>query len=143
MPENSYLTDYLNDQADQFIRENKDRPWLLYLTHFAVHTPLDAKRELVAKYENKAKGELHDHVAMATMVQSVDDGVGKISSTLEELGIEKNTIVIFFSDGGYGPATDMHPLKGYKGTYYEGGIRVPFSSSGRESSSRERKAIRQ
>ena len=43
LPANSYLTDYLNDQADQFIRENKDRPWLLYLTHFAVHTPLDER----------------------------------------------------------------------------------------------------
>jgi len=127
LSEDSYLTDHLNDQADAFIRDNKDRPWLLYLTHFAVHTPLDAKKELVAKYEAKKKGKLHDHVAMATMIQSVDDGVGMIQNTLEELDLEDNTIVLFFSDnGGYGPATDMKPLKGYKGTYYEGGIRVPF-----------------
>ena len=126
-PDDSYLTDYLSDRAVSFIRENKSRPWMLYLTHFAVHTPLDAKKELVAKYEAKEKGSLHDHVAMATMVQSVDDGVGKIRAALDELGLTENTIVIFFSDnGGYGPATDMAPLKGYKGTYYEGGIRVPF-----------------
>ncbi|MCA9174996.1 MAG: sulfatase [Planctomycetales bacterium] len=126
-PPGEYLTDRLSDESIRFIREHKDRPWALYLTHFAVHTPLDAKRELVAKFERKAPGKLHQHVAMATMIQAVDDGVGKIVAALEELRLDSKTIVIFSSDnGGYGPATDMAPLKGYKGTYYEGGIRVPM-----------------
>ena len=126
-PEGEYITDRLSDEAIGFISKNKDQPWALYLTHFAVHTPLNAKKELLAKYRDKPKGELHDHVAMATMIQAVDDGVGAIVKTLEELGISNNTVIIFSSDnGGYGPATDMDPLKGYKGTYYEGGIRVPM-----------------
>jgi len=126
-PAGEYVTDRLSDEAIKFISTNKDRPWALYLTHFAVHTPLNAKKELVAKYEAKKKGELHDHVAMATMIQAVDDGVGRIRATLDELDLTENTVVFFYSDnGGYGGATDMHPLKGYKGTYYEGGIRVPF-----------------
>jgi arylsulfatase A-like enzyme len=125
--DDEYLTDTINDRAESFVRENAERPWVLYLTHFAVHTPLDAKKELVEKYKAKAPGELHDHVAMATMIESVDEGVGKIVTALEETGTRENTIIVFFSDnGGYGPATDMAPLKGYKGTYYEGGIRVPF-----------------
>ncbi len=122
-----YLTDVLSDRAVRFIEENRDQPWLLYLTHFAVHTPLDGKKELMDKYRSKTPGNLHDHVAMATMIQAVDDGVGRIRSALTSTGIEDNTIILFYSDnGGYGPATDMAPLKGYKGTYYEGGIRVPF-----------------
>ncbi len=126
-PKGEYLTDRLSDEAIKFIETNKERPWLLYLTHFAVHTPLHAKKELVEKYQNKKKGKLHNHVAMATMIQSVDDGIGKICAKLKELGLYENTVIIFYSDnGGYGPATDMAPLKGYKGTYYEGGIRVPF-----------------
>lgn len=126
-PKGEYVTDRLSDEAIKFIRANRDRPWALYLTHFAVHTPLDAKKDLIAKYEAKKKGKLHNHVAMATMIQAVDDGVGRIQAALDELDLTDNTVVIFFSDnGGYGPATDMDPLKGYKGTYYEGGIREPF-----------------
>lgn len=126
-PPGEYITDRLSDEAIKFIRANRQRPWALYLTHFAVHTPLQPKKELVEKYRNKAKGKLHSHVDMATMIQAVDDGVGRIQKELETLGLVDNTVIIFFSDnGGYGPATDMKPLKGYKGTYYEGGIRVPF-----------------
>ena len=126
-PKGEYVTDRLSDEAVKFITINKDKPWALYLTHFAVHTPLHAKKELVAKYQTKDKGKLHTHVAMATMIQAVDDGVGKIVDALDKLGLTDNTAIFFFSDnGGYGPATDMYPLKGYKGTYYEGGIRVPF-----------------
>lgn len=127
VPDGEYLTDTLSHRAADFVRENREHPWALYLTHFAVHTPLDAKKELVAKYEAKPPGKLHDHVAMATMIQAVDDGVGDILQALESSGQKENTVIVFFSDnGGYGPATDMDPLKGYKGTYYEGGIRVPL-----------------
>jgi len=126
-PPDEYLTDRLSNEAVRFIEANQDRPWALYLSHFAVHTPLDAKRELVPKYDTKPPGTLHDHVAMATMIQAVDDGVGQIVSALEQLQLASMTVVLFSSDnGGYGPATDMDPLKGYKGTYYEGGIRVPL-----------------
>jgi arylsulfatase A-like enzyme len=126
-PQGEYVTDRLSDEVIDFIGDNKDKPWLVYLTHFAVHTPLDAKKELLEKYKSKPAGKLHQHVAMATMIQAVDDGVGRIVARLEELNLTENTVIIFYSDnGGYGPATDMAPLKGYKGTYYEGGIREPF-----------------
>lgn len=127
VPLNEYLTDTLSKRACDFIRENKSRNWALYLTHFAVHTPIQAKKELLKKYGEKKPGDQHDNIEMATMIQSVDDGVGEIMAELEAQGIRDNTVILFFSDnGGYGPATDMAPLKGYKGTYYEGGIRVPF-----------------
>jgi arylsulfatase A-like enzyme len=122
-----YVTDTLSNRVIDFIRDNKGKPWLAYLTHFAVHTPLDPKKDLLPKYQAKKPGTLHHHVAMATMIQAVDDGVGRIVAALDELGLTDNTVIIFYSDnGGYGPATDMAPLKGYKGTYYEGGIREPF-----------------
>ncbi|MFT5127062.1 MAG: arylsulfatase A-like enzyme [Rhodothermales bacterium] len=126
-PPGEYITDRLSDEAISFIRTHKDQPWLLYLTHFAVHTPIQAKKEDIAKFAAKEKGEIHQNDVMAGMIKSVDDGVGRIRQALEELELADNTVIVFFSDnGGYGPATSMRPLKGYKGTYYEGGIRVPF-----------------
>lgn len=125
--EDEYLTNTIMDHADSFLREQANKPWMLYLTLFAVHTPLDANREFLPKYKSKNPGGLHNHVAMATMIETVDRGVGRLMKTLEATGTLDRTIIVFFSDnGGYGPATDMAPLKGYKGTYYEGGIRVPM-----------------
>ena len=122
-----YLTDRLTQEAAAFIEDNSSQPWLLYLSHFAVHTPLQGQQDLVEKYHNKPKGSLHDHAVMAAMIESVDQGIGKLIETLDRTQQRNNTVIIFSSDnGGYGPATSMHPLKGYKGTYYEGGIREPL-----------------
>lgn len=126
-PKGEYITDRLHDEAINFIDENKANPWFLYLTHFAVHTPLQGKKEIVSKYKAKEKGVIHDSEVMAAMIESVDEGVGRLAAKLDSLSLTDKTAIVFFSDnGGYGPATSMHPLKGYKGTYYEGGIREPF-----------------
>ncbi len=126
-PQDEYLTDRLTDEAIGFIQRHRHVPWFLYLTHFAVHTPLQAKQSLLQKYQDKPAGQLHQSAVMAAMIQSVDEGIGRIVKKLDEFGLSENTAIVFTSDnGGYGPATSMRPLKGYKGTYYEGGIRVPF-----------------
>ncbi|MGW8178565.1 MAG: sulfatase [bacterium] len=126
-PKGEYLADVLTDHTARFIRENQDKPWCAYLSHYAVHTPLQPKHELLAKYESKPKGTLHKNVIMATMIQNVDDGVARLVEVLNSLKLRQKTAIFFYSDnGGYGPATDMDPLWGYKGNYYEGGIRVPF-----------------
>ncbi|MBL6843395.1 MAG: sulfatase [Verrucomicrobiae bacterium] len=127
VPDDEFVTTTLSRRAVSFIESSKDQPWFLYLTMFAVHTPIQAKKDLLDKYEAKTPGRLHHNAKMATMIQAVDDGVGRIAAKLEELGLTHQTAIVFFSDnGGYGPATDMAPLKGYKGAYYEGGIREPF-----------------
>ena len=126
-PNGSYLADVLTDKAIEFIQGQDGKPWCTYLAHFAVHTPLQPKQELLPKYQQKQPGELHSNAIMATMIQAVDDGVGRIMELLRATGQDENTVILFYSDnGGYGPATDMDPLWGYKGNYYEGGIRVPF-----------------
>jgi arylsulfatase A-like enzyme len=122
-----YLADRFTNEAVKFITENKDKPFFLYLAHDAVHTPIQAKESLTAKYEAKDAVGCHGHAEYAAMIESVDQSVGKINATLEELGLSNKTILIFFSDnGGHGTYTCQKPLRGGKGMFYEGGIRVPM-----------------
>ncbi|MCA9263905.1 MAG: sulfatase [Planctomycetales bacterium] len=135
-----YLADYLTDRALDFVQRHgqRDKPFFLYLPHFAVHSPLHAKPELIDKFEAKEKVGGHYHATYAAMIHSVDESVGRIVQELDRLKIRDKTVVLFTSDnGGVGGyhipgtnqtkgTTDNAPLREGKGTLYEGGIRVPF-----------------
>jgi arylsulfatase A-like enzyme len=149
--EGEYLTDRLTDESLKFIETNRDWPFLLYFSHYGVHTPLESKKDFAAKYDAKAKGLpapkgprvepvygpyktrlAQDHAVYAGMVQSVDESVGRVLGKLQELGLERDTIVIFMSDNGglstvarEGPTCNL-PLRAGKGWLYEGGIREPM-----------------
>jgi len=121
-----YLTDREADEAVGFIRRHKNQPFFLYLAHYAVHTPLEGKNELVRKYAAKPATN-QKNATYAAMVESVDLSVGRILDVLDELGIADNTLILFTSDnGGYLQATHNAPLRSGKGYPYEGGIRVPL-----------------
>ena len=122
-----YLTDRLTTEAEKFIEENREKPFFLYLSHYAVHTPIQAKEDMIRKYEEKPADSLKGHTRAdyAAMIESVDQSLGKLTEKIEELGLSDNTIIIFTSDnGGHGRVTSNYPLRGNKGNYYEGGIRV-------------------
>lgn len=190
-----YLTDRLTDEALKFIDQNKNRPFFLYLSHFAVHDPIQGRADLVEKYQKKltrkkvsqspafvlegnpddanplsrtqlnrlikqpthrgyrvlpkrtVKIKQHqDNVQFAAMVESMDESLGRVMTKLNTLGLDDDTIVIFFSDNGgmsganFGRptrvvaanrldaafSTSNLPLRGAKGWLYEGGIRVPM-----------------
>ncbi|MEX0986111.1 MAG: sulfatase [Bacteroidales bacterium] len=196
-PDGEYLTDRLTDEALKYMEAYRDKPFFIYLSHFAVHDPIMGRPDLVEKYDEKlaaqpvkegpdfilegnpddpdprTREELdelikkeefkyhrilpertikikqkQDNSEFAAMVESVDESVGRVMARLEELGLEENTIVIFYSDnGGMSAAnfgnpknkvalnkdaydkrysTSNLPLRGAKGWFYEGGIRVPL-----------------
>lgn len=122
-----YLTDRLTDEAVKFIHANRKKPFFLYFPHYGVHTPLQAKAEMIPPFERVPKAERQGKPAYAAMIQCVDDSVGRVMATLKELRLDQNTVVIFTSDnGGFYNATSNAPLRANKGAYYEGGIRVPL-----------------
>jgi len=129
-----YLTDREADEAVQFIRTHKNKPFFLHLAHYAVHTPLQARESLVQKYRHKLERLKSEGVktpqtnaVYAAMVESVDDAIGRILDTLQEEGLVGNTYVVFTSDnGGLLGSTSNAPLRSGKGYPYEGGIRTPF-----------------
>ena len=138
-PQGQYLADFLTDRALDFVRRHKDQPFFLYLPHFAVHSPHDAKPEWIEKFRNKPGVGGHNNPTYAAMIASVDESVGRVMQTLDELQLAGNTVLIFTSDnggvGGYvregikkggGDITDNAPLRSGKGSLYEGGTREPF-----------------
>ncbi|MAB79170.1 MAG: hypothetical protein CMJ89_07425 [Planctomycetes bacterium] len=140
-PEGEYLTDRITLEAVKFIKESRGRPFFLYLSHFAPHSPWEAKAELIEKHQGRVDPDaLQKNPIYAAMIESLDDSVGRIVATLEELGIAGDTLLIFTSDNGalterwlrrkskhrtLFEITSNAPLRGGKGKLYEGGLRVP------------------
>ncbi len=146
-----YLTERLTEESVKFL-ENRDagKPFLLYLSYYNIHTPIQPYKKRIEHYNAKAaklfKGKTpmqkehegnsrmrQDNAALASMVAAVDDSVGVLLSKLKELKLDQNTVVIFFSDNGglstlqgnrIGPGCNL-PLRASKGWLYEGGVREP------------------
>jgi arylsulfatase A len=129
-----YLTDKLTDYAVEFIDQNKSRPFFLYLTYSAPHIMLVPRADKLKYYYDqyaKSKGKYNPNYA--AMIESLDDGVGRVIEQLAKHNLLDNTILVFTSDNGglglpeLGPIpTNLEPLRAWKGHVYEGGIRIPL-----------------
>ena len=133
-PDGEYLTDRLAAEAEKFIEANRAKPFFLYLPHYAPHTPLTAKKDILAKYPGQPSHGKQSHPVYAAMLESLDEAVGRVLKKLDDLKLSDDTIVIFTSDNGglatlegmpFAP-TFNGPLREGKGYHYEGGIRVPL-----------------
>ena len=135
-----FRTDYESELCEFLIRKNKDNPFFLMLSPYAVHIPLGSKSELVEKYRKRAKERNRKlpHPVYAALVEEIDHQVGRVVAQLDALDLTENTMVVFTSDNGGlvrrydyrehadDVVSDLAPLKGEKGSLHEGGIRVPL-----------------
>lgn len=120
------LTDLITDKTIDFIQHSKN-PFFINFAPYAVHTPIQPVPNLVDKYKNKKVTSNQNNAEYATMVENTDHNVGRLIEALKHSGKLKNTFIIFTSDnGGVTGHSSQHPLRAGKGSYYEGGIRVPF-----------------
>lgn len=129
-PDGEFLTDREAAEAVKFIEANRTKPFFIYLPHYAVHTPIQSKKEVADRYAaklEKAPGLAQRNASYAALVESVDDAVGTIRAALKRNGLAEDTIIVMTGDnGGLLPITDNAPLRAGKGSAYEGGVRVPF-----------------
>ncbi len=137
-PKGENLTDRLSREAVDLIRRHRAGPFFIYMPFYAVHQPLQAKPDVTRKYEQIKPIRGHHNPTYAAMIQTMDEGVGRILAALDEFQLAQRTLVIFISDnggvGGYASIglpnnaniTDNAPLRGGKGCLYEGGVRVPM-----------------
>ncbi|MGB0582485.1 MAG: sulfatase [Limisphaerales bacterium] len=132
-----FATDYLTDEALKVIESQRRNPFFLYFAYHNPHTPIQAKEELVKYYEKKLASRPDIKIRNATyaaMIHSLDESVGRIAAKVDELGLGKDTLILFVSDNGgltqrYGRIdniADNRPLRRGKGSAYEGGVRVPM-----------------
>ena len=121
-----YLTDVLSAKAVEFIESKNDDPFFLYLAYNAPHTPMQATEKYLERFPNIKNERRRTYAAM---LSAVDDGVGLVLDKLDERKLTENTIVIYLSDNGGATnnASNNKPLRGHKGGFFEGGLRVPFA----------------
>jgi arylsulfatase A-like enzyme len=112
--------------ACAFMEKHKDKPFLLYVPHHAIHVPLQARKETLKRFEAKKPDARGRSALYAASTYDMDEGVGQLLRKLKELGLEQNTMVVFTSDNGATQQSSQEPLRGSKGGYYEGGIREPM-----------------
>ena len=126
-PKGEYLTDRIGDEVVKFIDQNKENNFFAYVPFFSVHTPIQSKPDYQKKYSNKESNEYHNRPDYAGMIQSLDENIGKILDKIDTLNLSENTVIIFTSDnGGIRAISNQYPLRAGKGSYYEGGIKVPM-----------------
>jgi len=126
-PTGEYLTDRLTNEAIQFINQQRDTSFFLYLPYYTVHTPIMGKQNWITHYKGKIGHAGHNNPTYGAMISALDENVGRLIHHLKKLNLYRDCLFMLTSDnGGLQRVTKQYPLRAGKGSYYEGGIRVPF-----------------